>query len=321
MSQYKLFPMRFNLQLFAEGGGGDGGTGADGANGVSVGVPSQQSNKADKNPLASVKYGKQTESEVDQPAIGRAKLHDADGNVAVTVDRNAEFEKLIKGEYKDLYGAKVQNAVQGRVKGMKEVVDKYNALIPTLEMLGQKYGCDYADAEALNKAIQDDDSYYEQEALEKGISVEQLKEVKKIERENTELKRQMDSRKQAEEADRIYAGWLDQAEKAKMKFPNLDLNSEIQNPQFANLLRHGVDVETAFTVIHKDEIIPAAMQAAVKNTEQKMTNKIIANGARPIENGVSSQASAVVKSDVSQLSKADRAEINRRVERGEKIRF
>ena len=55
--------------------------------------------------------------------------------------------------------------------------------------------------------------------------------------------------------------------------------------------------------------------------EQKLTNKIIAGGQRPTENGMNSQGAAVVKSDVSQLSKADRQEIIRRVQRGERIRF
>jgi len=63
------------------------------------------------------------------------------------------------------------------------------------------------------------------------------------------------------------------------------------------------------------------MKFTAQNVEQKLTNKIRANGARPTENGTSSQSSIAVKSDVSQLTKADLAEINRRVSRGEKIRF
>ena len=80
-------------------------------------------------------------------------------------------------------------------------------------------------------------------------------------------------------------------------------------------------VRTAYEVIHKDEIIPAAMHMTAKTVEQKLTNKIIAGGARPSENGNSSQGASVTKSDVSQLTKADRAEIARRVARGEKISF
>lgn len=303
--------LKLNLQLFADGAGaGDGGTGADGANGVQVGVPSLQT-KGEKNPLAGVKYGIQPED---------AQTADVQ-QVTDGVDRNAEFEKLIKGEYKDLYDARVQDTIQRRLKGTKETVDKYNALAPTLEMLSRKYGVDASDIEALNKAIEEDDAYYEDEALEKGITVEQLKSIRKMERENAELKRQMREQNARENADRIYASWMQQADALKGVYPSFDLNAELQNPRFVDLLRNNVDVRTAYEVLHKDEIIPAAMQFTARQVEQKLTNKIIAGGSRPTENGINSQSSVVVKSDVSQLSKEDRAEIIRRVARGEKIRF
>jgi NAD(P)-dependent dehydrogenase (short-subunit alcohol dehydrogenase family) len=109
--------------------------------------------------------------------------------------------------------------------------------------------------------------------------------------------------------------------RAGAKVALLDLNEEAKNPQFLRLLNSGVDVGTAFTVIHKDEIIPAAMQYTAKTVEQKMTNKIIAGGSRPTENGNSAQGAINSKSDVSLLTKADRDEIARRVARGEKITF
>ena len=307
----KIFFRKLNLQLFAEGAGGDGGTGADGAKGATATAAMSQT-KGEKNPLANVKYGIQPTEEAT-PA--------AEVNPTPTEDRNAKFEALIKGEYKDLYDARMQDTIQKRLKGSKETVEKYDALAPTLEILAKKYGVDASDVKALNKAIEEDDSYFEEEALEKGITVEQLKEIRKIERENADLKKQMEEKNRKENADRIYAQWMDQAEKAKSVYPSFDLRTEMQNPQFLNLLRSGIDAKTAFEVIHKDEIIPAAMQYTAKTVEQKLTNKIIANGARPAENGNNSQSATVVKSDVSQLSKADRAEIIRRVQRGEKIRF
>ena len=313
MDKSKTFPMFLDLQLFAEGG--DGGTGADGATGVTAGVSDLQAKQAAKNPLANVKYGIQD----DSPQLANGGTDD--GGVPLKPDRNAEFEKLIKGEYKDLYDARVQDTIQKRLKGTKETVEKYEALTPVLDMLSKKYGADASDINALVKAIEEDDAYYEDEALEKGLSVEQLKEIKKMERENAELKRQMDIQRADDEAKKIYASWIEQAEQAKSKYPTLNLNEEIKNPQFASLLRSGIDVDTAFTVVHKDEIIPAAMGYAAQKAQQKTVNKILANGARPVENGINSQSSAVIKSDVSQLSKADRAEIIRRVARGEKIRF
>ena len=295
-----------NLQLFAEGSG----TGDGGATGV-TGEAAVPQTKGAKNPLADVQYGIQQD----------AQAASVQETVETPVDRNAEFDKLIKGEYKDLYDAKVQDTVQKRLKGTKETVDKYNALAPTLEILAKKYGVDVNDINALNTAIEDDDAYFEEEALEKGITVQQLKDIRKMEKENAELKRQMQERTSQENAAKLYATWMEQAESAKQVYPSFDLQAEMQNPRFVDLLRSNVDVRTAYEVLHKDEIIPAAMQFTAQKVEQKLTNKIIANGARPTENGIHSQSAAQVKSDVSQLSKADRAEIARRVARGEKISF
>jgi hypothetical protein len=142
-----------------------------------------------------------------------------------------------------------------------------------------------------------------------------------MERENADLKRQMAEQERHENANKLYAKWMQESDATKAIYPSFNLQAEMQNPRFTDLLRNNVDVRTAYEVIHKDDIIHGAMQFAVNTAEQKLTNKIIANGARPVENGNSSQASTVVKSDVSQLSKADRAEIIRRVQRGEKISF
>ena len=303
--KFNSFIPMLSLQLFAEGAG-DGGT-AEGQ-GATAGVASQQ--KAVSNPLADVKYG------IQEEAAPVAEVQ----NTAV-VDRNAEFERLIKGEYKDLYDARMQDTIQKRLKSSKETVDKYNALTPTLEMLAQKYGVDIGDIESLNKAIQEDDSYYEEEALEKGISVQQLKEIRKMERENAALKAQMEEAQRQENGKKLYATWMQQAEEAKQIYPSFNIETEMANPKFVDLLRSNIDVRTAYEVLHKDDIIRGAMQFTAQAVESKIAKKVASNGSRPSENGMSSQSAAVVKSDVSQLSKADRAEIIRRVQRGEKIRF
>ena len=317
MTKAKLIPMLFiNLQLFADG---DGGTVAAGTTGDTGAAAVSQTKGANKVSLDEVKYGVQ---EAAHDANVQTKVTDEDGSTATTVDRNAEFEKLIKGEYKDLYDAKMQDTIQKRLKGTKETVDKYNSLAPTLELLSKKYGVDSSDIESLNKAIEEDDAYYEEEALEKGISVQQLKDIRRMERENASLREQMEAQQAKENADKMVASWMEQSEQLKTVYPSFDLNAEMQNSQFVDLLRiPGVDVRTAYELSHKDEIIAGAMQFTAKTVEKKLTDKIRSNGTRPVENGMNSQSAAVVKSDVSQLSNADLDEINRRVARGEKISF
>jgi hypothetical protein len=308
MKNNSFIPM-LSLQLFAEGGAGDGGT-AQGQ-GVTAEAASQQT-KGVKNPLADVKYGIQE---------GAAPAAEVQQTTEVQTDPEAEFEKLIKGQYKAQYDARVQDTIQKRLKGQKETVDKYNALQPVLETLAKKHGVDASDIEALQKAIEADDYYFEEEALEKGITVHQRKQIRSMERENADLKRQMQEQQTRDNAEKLYAGWMNQAEEAKKVYPSFDLRAEMNNPKFVDLLRSNIDVRTAYEVLHKDEIIPAAMQFTAKTVESKIAKKIAANGARPAENGMSSGSAAVVKSDVSQLSRADREEIRKRVARGEKIRF
>lgn len=310
MDKHNLSLMHLNLQLLAEGGG-DGGTGASGTTGASATAAVSQTKGDKSNPLANVQYGIQ-QTEVATPA--------AEVVENPTEDRNAKYEAFIK-EHKDLDDARIQNIVQKRLKNSKETVEKYEALTPTLEILAKKYGVDASDIKALNKAIEEDDSYFEEEALEKGVTVEQLKEIRKMERENADLRRQMEEQNRRENAKKVYGQWMEQAEKTKAIYPSFNLEAEMQNSQFRDLLRSNIDVRTAYEVIHKDDIISGAMQFTAKKVEQKLANKIIANGARPTENGNSSQGAAQSKSDVSLLTKADRAEIARRVARGEKISF
>lgn len=295
--------LKLDLQLFAEGSGT-----AEGTSGVTG--TDAASTQGDKNSLADMQYGIQPES---APA--------AEVQTAAQPDRNAEFEKLIRGEYKDQYNQRVQDTIQKRLKGTQETVDKFNSMSLMLEMLSRKYGVDAADVEALTKAIQEDDAYYEDEAMEMGVSVQQLKEIRRLERENAEFKKMKEEQANQEKASKLVAAWQEQAQQTKSVYPSFDMEAEMQNPQFVNLLRSNVDVRTAFEVLHKDEIIPAAMQYTAQQTKSKIAKSIASGTSRPAENGISSQSAARVKSDVTQLSKADREEIYRRAARGEKITF
>lgn len=313
MQRNDLFPP-LELQLFADAAGDTGAAGATGETAAAA-VPQ---NTQTENPLAEVKYGIQTEEA--PPTESAAQPQET------PPDRNVAFEKLIKGEYKDLYDAKVQDTLKRRLKGTQETAERYRQLAPTLEMLGRKYGIrpdqnGAYDIAALNKAIEDDDSYYEKEAMEQGLSVEQFKQMRKMERENADLRRRMQEQQTRENASRLYAQWMEQAGQVKTVYPSFQLEAELKNPRFVDLLKAGIDVRSAYEVLHKDEIIPAAMQFTAKTVEQKLANKIAAAGQRPVENGNSGQSAAIVKSDVSQLTKADRREIIRRVQRGETIRF
>lgn len=292
----------FDLTAFAEGGG-DGAAASTGAGGAGA---------ADAQPSATDGAAQETEAPVADEKQAAAK-------------RKADFEKLIKGEYKQEFDSRTQSIIDQRFKNVKELEGKAKTadqLSPVLEILASKYGVDGSDVDALVKAIQADDSYYEQEAMEKGLSVEQLKHVKQLERENAEFKRTAQAEAERNAQQQIYAKWMNEAEECKQTYQNFDLQSELSaesGQRFLGLLRSGVDVKTAYQVIHQDEILGGAMQYAVETATQKTVNDIRARGMRPTENGGQSAPATIESVNQKIMTKEGRAELARRAMRGERI--
>lgn len=303
--QHNIFRPGFRfLQLFA---GGEGGTGA-GTPGQTAAAPVQPQSTGAKNPLANVQYG----TSEDSAAAGQDTVFD---------DREAQFESLIKGEYKDLYENRLKDTISKRLKGTEETVRRFDALSPVLGLLAQKYGVDANDTEALSKAIEDDETFYEDEALEKGMTVQQVKEMRRMQRENADLKRQMEERQSREKAEQDFAAWMQESESVKEIYPSFDLKTELQNPTFRRQIMSGVPVQTAFESAHMKEILGGVMQFTAQKVTGKVANHVASGMKRPAEGAMGNQGAVVSKRNVSQLTKADREEILRRAARGEKIGF
>ena len=306
-----LFPM--NLQLFAEGGAPSGDGGAGQGTGVTAQDAAVQTKGAKSNPLANVVYGKQAQESAPADEVQKEPEQQP------TVDLDAEFEELIKGKYKDQYGKRVQNTVQQRLKGAKETEDRLTAMNPLMDLLSARYGVKADDTEGLIKALEGDDAFFEQAAQDHNMDAKDYRKMLQLQSENTRLKSQQEQQFRQEQMNKQYEAWEQQAEEARKLYPNLDLNIESQNPQFRQLLMAGVDVGTAYLALHRDDVLAGAMQATAKNVEQKLANKIAAGNSRPPENGASGQSAAIIKADPSAWTKADRAEVRRRVARGERI--
>lgn len=279
------FLFDIDLQLFGEGGDGAGVTGSA-AGGQTTGET----------------------AEAEAPAAGEQ-----------TRDLDAEFDSLIKGEFKHIYGKRVQDTVKSRLKSTNDTVEKYNTIAPVFELLAGKYGVDPQDVQGLTRAIEEDNTYYEDEAMKRGVSVQQYKAIRKMEKENAAYKEAAQKAQTEANAQRLYAQWMQEGEQVKAVYSNFDLDTEMADPQFQALLRSGVNIKTAFEVLHKDELIPAAMQMTAKAVQQKLTNDIAARGRRPAENGLSGTASVPAKADVKKMSKQERAKLIERAARGERI--
>ena len=240
---------------------------------------------------------------------------------AQTGERNlsAEFDSLIKGEYKQEYDKRFKQGLDRRFRETETLRQQTEAAKPLMELLAGKYGVDAGDMSAILKAAEADESYYEAEAAEKGLSVQQLKDFKRMERENAQLRAAAAERQRVEQANQVQARWMQEAEALKGIYPGFDFQQEAQNESFARLLRSGVDVRTAYEVAHHDEIISGAMQFTAQKVQEKTVNDIKARGMRPDEGGLGNNPAGEGRLDVAKLTKQQRADMAARALRGEKI--
>lgn len=302
-----------DLQLFAEGGGsadGGAGAGAEGATGVTAADPGQQNTGV-------------------QTAAADAGAAAADpGQQQQNTDPEAAFDALIKGEYKDQYNARVKDTVDKRLKGVHQQLQKFDAAMPIFDILAQRYGIDPTDYAALAEAAKADTSFFEKEAMERGVDVQELMRIRNVELDNASLRRQVETQRQQQEeqfrqqqVNEQVAKWNQQAQQAAQVYPGLKLEAEMKNPDFSRLLRSGVDVKTAYEVIHKDEVIQGAMHYAAQRAAKHVTDNVIAGAARPAENGTAAQGAVSAKVDPSKFTEAQMRDYRRRVANGERITF
>ena len=308
-----FFIPRLNLQLFAEGGApaGDGGSEGTGVSAPAAGV---QTKGAKGNPYANVVFGKQKEG---APAAEVQKTDPQKEPAAP--DRDAEFQNLIKGDYKDSFQKHLQSILQPRLKGANEIKQKYEAMSPLTDIIASRYGLQPDDVQGMIKALENDESYFERVAAEKNTDVDVLKRQERLELENSRLKRSSDEQFRQQQLNQRFAVWEQQAEAAKVKYPNLDLKEELKNTDFCKLLDSGVDVASAYLVLHQDDIMAGAMQYTAQTVKQKVANDIAAGNKRPAENGTSGQSGVTIKSDPSKWTKAEREHVRREVARGKKV--
>lgn len=232
-------------------------------------------------------------------------------------------------EQKTYTEEEVQNLVKGRVKSIQdklaaaeERASKYENASPMYESLAKKYGVsDASDIGAIQKAVEADDSYLEDEAMEKGVTVEHLRQLKQTERKFEAAERELNAMKKQKAAEDQAKAWMQAAADTRAKYSDFDLQNELKNSEFANYLRAGVPMTKAYEVIHMEELTSRAMRTAAEAARSDVTADIMARGRRPSENGLSSQSSADVRTEINNLSPTQIRDFMTRAERGEKIKF
>lgn len=307
------------LQLFA-----DGGEGGATATGETTGAADQYTSNLEALGVPRDKI----RAKPPTKEVQKAPQEEQQAAAATTEQKRLTWDEIKKDEE---YNKHIQNIVSERVKETKAAQaaaeDKLEKLKPALEVMTRKYGLNMDDLDygALATAVSEDTAYYEDKAMEMGVSVETAKHIDQLERENA--RRQAEDAKTAEQRQmqEHFKKLSEQAQALKSVFPNFDLMTELKNPAFARMTAPniGISVEDAYYACHRNEIQAASMSVAANKTAENISKTIQAGQRRPVENGTSAQAPSLTTINWRNASKeqraAKKAEILAAAARGEKL--
>ena len=334
------------LQLFGGEGGAGGAAGASGGEGsgegsatgvesvdpghqrlLELGVPEEKLKRRAKRAAAKLPEGAvRTAPSAEQPAPKQV----ATAEEAIPTEEKQEvpskpsWDELMKDPD---YNRHMQETVQSRLRTAKAAEENLGKLAPAVELLARKYGMDVKnmDYEALAKAVSDDDAYYEEMALEKGVSLETVKRIDQQERQDAREKQMQQETLEQQKIQRHIESLEQQANALKSTFPDIDLRKELQNPAFVRMTSPnvGISVEDAYYAVHRKEIMAAGMQVTAQRTAEQISNAIQSGSRRPDENRTSGQSPSVTTFDYSKASKAQREALKQQIyaakARGEKL--
>lgn len=281
----------FDLQRFAEGGAG-----------AAPGVAGQAA--ADQGTTSSENVNKTSENAAE--------------------DRKARFKEVRK-EFEQEFNGEISDLMQKRNKKNNEKIARLtefrNKSNKIFESLAVKYGLDATDIDGLVSAVDKDNSYFENEAYERGLSVDEFRRINKIENENKKL---VQSHKAQEEAMRRqqFARRINQEISIASSFyPNFNIETEAQNPAFTRLVESGVDVKTAYEVLHRDDFEKSIREKTASEVASKIQIDAANNSKRPAENGLKNSSAVNMSLDFSKLTAKEIDDYINRSKNGERIDF
>ena len=297
--------LRLNLQLFGEGGG-DGGDGSSAsATGEVLGVNSGENDIPASIPEKAKKYFKKA-MEKGTPMKPSEVTQTTNETQAQTTEKLSYADLIKSDDYKEEHKAYMDKTIGDRLKKYKGLEESYGKAKATLDIVANKYGVNPDDEnflEVLNQKIEADDSYYENYAMEHDISTEEARKIVTMERKVAQIEAQKAEAEKQEQMRQQIMLLRQNAEKTKARFPQFDLDTEMQNEKFRRLCAvNNGDTTSAYMACHWNEIIPAQVQLASQQAQIQTAQAVASNKARPIENGLSSSAPSVVKQDFKGMS-------------------
>lgn len=327
------------LQLFAdgtgEGGAADSGVTSPAAAGQDTGVNASavagqtvEPTQADRlrelgvpeSKLKRAKYSQKAAPQKQQETTAQAAAAETQEVTEETKDtaKRLSWDEIMADPE---YNGEMQKVVKAAKEKLKTSAEGLEKLAPAIQLIAKKYGVDAGDYEAISKAVVDDDAYYEERAMELGVTTDVAKQLDKSEK----MMRAAEEQQQKfinEQKLMEHIGKLNrQAIELQQKYPDFNLSKELNNPTFARLTAPDLNLplEDAYELVHREEIKENIRQAALKASIQQVSNAVQSNKNRP-NDGVSKSSNASVQTfNYQNATKAQREALKARIRSGEKI--
>lgn len=327
------------LQLFAdgtgEGGAADSGVTSPAAAGQDTGVNASavagqtvEPTQADRlrelgvpeSKLKRAKYSQKAAPQKQQETTAQAAAAETQEVTEETKDtaKRLSWDEIMADPE---YNGEMQKVVKAAKEKLKTSAEGLEKLTPAIQLIAKKYGVDASDYDAVSKAVVDDDAYYEERAMELGVTTDVAKQLDKSEK----MMRAAEEQQQKfinEQKLMEHIGKLNrQAIELQQKYPDFNLGKELNNPTFARLTAPDLNLplEDAYELVHREEIKENIRQAALKASIQQVSNAVQSNKNRP-NDGVSKSSNASVQTfNYQNATKAQREALKARIRSGEKI--
>ena len=267
-------------------------------------------------------------------AEGENNSTDTDGEE----NSEEEFEKLIKGKFKNVYQNRVQSLVKDRLstkdKQISDMQKKENTGNQIFALIANKYNVQPDDLDGLLKAVSEDKDLFAEKALAAGMTTEEARNNFFTQQKTNAQEEELETLRREKAARELDTHLRSIAAETMKEFPNFNLEEEFQNPSFRTALdfiaqqkneqneKTGrndeiYDLTTACKMAHFDslqkDLVKRSSSAAISAAAQS-----IQSGARrPTENAVKKSGITTQRKSVEDMSDAEFEAFYQKVRRGE----
>lgn len=267
-------------------------------------------------------------------AEGENNSTDTDGEE----NSEEEFEKLIKGKYKNVYQNRVQSLVKDRLstkdKQISDMQKKESTGNQIFALIANKYNVQPDDLDGLLKAVTEDKDLFAEKALAAGVTTEEARNDFFNQQKTNAQEEELETLRREKAARELDTHLRSIAAETQKEFPNFNLEEEFQNSSFRTALdfiaqqrneqneKTGrndeiYDLTTAYKMAHFDELQKDLVKRSSSAAISAAAQSIQSGARRPTENAVKKSGTTTQRKSVEDMSDAEFDAFYEKVRRGE----